>query len=167
MGTVYCVESLTVPEVREVLVEMVEYVPYEFFDNQGAWDQKASSFMSQRFAVPPWHGQWAKFSASRDRDKYYIDLCKSLRKQAEKPETHIQGIEALLAPLISCQVYVHGKDPGSFEDEFANHAHQILKRLPLRPLDLVGLPGNLDHRYFAHDQDLLKGKLMENLGSAT
>ena len=89
--------------------------------------------------VPPWHGKWADYFDTKDRKKYIIDTCEDLRRRARSPETHLLDIDELLSSLLECHVYVRGLQPGSFENDFALRAYDILNRLPVRPLRLQKL----------------------------
>lgn len=62
-------------------------------------------------------------------------------------------INELLSSLLESRIHVRGLQPGSFENDFALRAHQILKRLPSRPLELMRAPDNLDKKYFCLDQN--------------
>ena len=161
------IESLTVKEVHKVLEHIVEHVSEDFFYVPEGQDKSTFARISPSFRVPPWHGKWGKYFAAKDRNKYIIDICENLRRQAKEPEAHVFGIDTLLSSLTECRVRVRGVQPGSFEDDFALRAYQILKRLPSRPLELVGLPGNLDEHYFWQDKTRGKGSPAGPLGSGT
>ncbi|CAD6589385.1 MAG: hypothetical protein ASARMPRED_004021 [Alectoria sarmentosa] len=161
------IESLTVKEVHKVLEHIVEHVSEDFFYVPEGQDKSTFARISPFFRVPPWHGKWGKYFAAKDRNKYIIDFCENLRRQAKEPEAHVFGIDTLLSSLTECRVRVRGVQPGSFENDFALRAYQILKRLPSRPLELVGLPGNLDEHYFWQDKTRGKGSPAGPLGSGT
>lgn len=117
--------------------------------------------MSPTFAVPPWHRKWIEYFDAKDRDKYIINTCQNLWRQAGDAEAHVLEIDALLSSLLDCRVYVRGMQPGSFEDDFALQAYNILKRLPSRPLGLIGTLSNLDKRYFWNDETARKRNSVE------
>ena len=119
---------------------------------KGGGDASTFQMKAPQFTVPPWHGQWGKYFAAKDRDEYIVQTCENLRQQAEIPRSHIARMEAILTPLTDCRVFVYGFEPGSFEDELACRAYQILKRLPSTPLELLGLPADLDELYFRHNK---------------
>lgn len=132
------IETLTVETVRNVLEEVIEYEP------SGVWGPRTLAFLG----VPPWHGVWAERFAAKDRRKYLFSLCEHFRKHAEDPRTHLANIEALLSPLMNCRITVQGIERGIVEYDIARRTMEILKRLPSRPLQLVGAPGGLDKGYF-------------------
>lgn len=167
MSLVSNIDSLTVKEVREVLEHTIEYVSDDYFYVPEGQDRSTFARISPSFSVPPWHGQWGKYFAAKDRNKYIIDTCQNLRKWAEDPEAHVSCINAHLSSLLECRVSVRGVQPGSFENEFAIRAYRILKRLPFRPLELIGAPDNLDERYFVHDKTPRQGNPAEPLRSRT
>lgn len=132
------IETLTVETVRNVLEEIIEYEP------SGFWGPRVLA----SFVVPPWHGKWTEHFAAEDRRRYLVNLCGCFRTQAEDPETHLINIEALLIPLLECRVTVQGIERGIVEDDIALRTWEILKRLPSRPLELIGAPNSLDKGYF-------------------
>ena len=160
------IESLTVEEVRGVLEHLTEYVSVDFVVPLG---QNRSTFASiwSSFRVPPWHGQWAQYFTAKDRNKYILDTCRDLRRWAEDPEAHISCIDAHLSSLLECRVFVRGLQPGSFENDIAIRAYRTLKRLPFRPLELIGAPIDLDERYFRNDKNRGKDGPAEPLRGRT
>lgn len=89
------IESLTVKEVHKVLEQIVEHVSVDFFYVPEGQDKSTFARISPSFSVPPWHGKWGKYFAAKDRSKYITDFCENLRRQAEDPEAHVFGIDAL------------------------------------------------------------------------
>ena len=150
------IESLTIGQVRQMLEQIVHYVPVDHFHVPNWRDKSTFADIEPSLKVPPWQGEWGKYSSSRDRDKYILKLCESLRQQAERPETHITGIDEILSRLLNCRFFIHGIEPGSFEHDFASRALLILTRLPSRPLDIMEKPDGVDKRYSS------EGSILEN-----
>ena len=158
------IESLTVAQVRHMLEQIVHYVPVDHFMVPNWRDKSTFEDIESSFKVPPWSGQWGKYASSKDRDEYMIRLCVSLRERAEKPKTHIKGIDEILSQLVNCRFFIHGIKPGSFEDDFASRALQVLKRLPSRPLYIMEIPDNINEHYFLEGSILGNDIQMDNFG---
>ena len=146
------IESLTVQMIRMVLEDMVEHDPDNFVFNQEGPSGPSPTKIMATITVPPWHGKWVDYFDTKDRKKYIIDTCEDLRRRAEDRDTHVLDINELLSSILECHVYVRGMQPGTFEDDFARGAHEILSRLPARPLRLEEAPAKLDRRYFWDDE---------------
>lgn len=151
MSPILKIESLTVKDVRRVLEDVVEH------DSDRPFLPPGQHYIYPIISVPPWHGKWADHFESKDRKKYIADTCKTLSRLAEDAETHVPLINTLLSSLLEFRVYVRGVQPGSFEDDFARCAHDILERLPIRPLRLPSAPANIDKRYFWDDETSVRG----------
>lgn len=159
MSPILKIESLTVKDVRRVLEDVVEY------DSDRLLEKK--HYIYPKISVPPWHGKWADYFASKDREQHIADTCKTLFRLAEEAETHVPQIDTLLSSLLEFRVHVRGVQPGSFEDDFARCAYDILKRLPFRPLELPGAPPDIDKRYFWDDEGSVRGSPTESIRSGT
>lgn len=161
MSPILKIESLTVKEVRRVLEDVVEY------DSDRPFLPTEQHYIHPEISVPPWHGKWAEFFDSKDRDKYIADTCKTLLGLAGDAESHVPQIDTLLSSLLEFRVYVRGVQPGSFEANFARCAHDILKRLPFRPLTLPSAPPDIDKRYFWGDETSVRGSSAESVRPGT
>lgn len=166
MSPIHKTESLTVKAIRSVLEDMVEYDSDDYFLRCEGQKKSTIPRMTATFAVPPWHGKWAQYFDAKDRNKYIIDTCKDLWRQAGDAEAHVSNIDELLSPLLECRVYVRGMEPGSFEDDFALRAYNILKRLPSRPLKLTSAPPIIDRQYFWDDETSIIGSPSGPIGFA-
>ena len=160
MSPILKIESLTVIEIRRVLEDVVEYDSDNLFLPE-------EPYIYPRISVPPWHGKWGDYFDSKDREKYIADTCKTLFRLAGDAETHVPQIDTLLSSLLEFRVYVRGVQPGSFEDDFARCAYDILERLPFRPLRLPSAPPDIDKRYFWGDETSIRGSPAESIGSGT
>ena len=160
MSPILKIESLTVKDIRRVLEDVVEYDSDHLFLPE-------EPYIYPRISVPPWHGKWGDYFDTKDREKYIADTCKTLFRLAGDAETHVPQIDTLLSSLLEFRVYVRGVQPGSFEDDFARCAYDILVRLPFRPLRLPSAPPDIDKRYFWGDETSVRGSPAESIRSGT
>lgn len=132
------IEAITGATIRNVLEENIRYEPAE----------DAGLNVSSEFKVPPWHGKRADYFIAKDRTNYLLSICENFRRRTEDPKLHVDGIEALLAPLVEFRILVSGLPRGRVEEDIVLRTRNILKRLPSKPLTLSSVPLGLDERYF-------------------
>lgn len=182
MSPILKFESLTVKDVRRVLDDAIEYHP----ESDSAHGSSASEyyFLTDKDPVhtslfvsachekgyhgKEWYGKDGPiYFEAKDREKYTVDTCECLLRLAEDAESHVAKIDTLLSSLLNFRVHARGTQRGSFEDEFALLAYDVLRRLPSRPLSLPGAPSDIDKRYFWDDDTSVEESLGELKGSGT
>ena len=129
-------ESITFENVEAVLLDLMGHVPIE--------DGEPPLI----FSVRPWHGKYVDYFSSKDRNEWLVSFCESLRKRTEDPRSHLDAIDILLSPFLNCRVSVEGFEPGYSANSITLRACDLLKRLPSPPLELEGLPEDLNGGYF-------------------
>ena len=132
------IEAINDGTIRTVLEENIQYEPAG----------EAGLNVSSEFHLSPWRGKWADFFIAKDRTNYLLSVCENFKRQIEDPKSHVDRIEALLAPLVKFRILVSGLPRGSVEDDIVLRTRDILKRLPSKPLALSSVPLGLDERYF-------------------
>jgi hypothetical protein len=95
------------------------------------------------------HSDWTANGYVRyneeERRKRLVTKCEELKESIHDPDGHFLRIDKSFSALFKCNLVI--TEPGTLTT-IAKKAHQILMRLPSRPLSLLDFPINLSPAYF-------------------